>query len=73
MNCILLLVTFLLVAFNATVSLEALKARTGASKKLQPVVVLATGSSTGIGKSTYLEFATDPKFKVWATINLELD
>ena len=68
MNCILLLVIFLLVVYNATASLEALKARAGASKKPQPVVVLVTGSSTGIGKSTSLEFAADPKFKVWATM-----
>ena len=37
-------------------------------KKQRPMVVLVTGSSTGIGKSTALEFAADDRFKVWATM-----
>jgi NAD(P)-dependent dehydrogenase (short-subunit alcohol dehydrogenase family) len=37
-------------------------------KKDRQVIVLVTGSSTGIGKSTALEFAADEKFKVWATM-----
>jgi NAD(P)-dependent dehydrogenase (short-subunit alcohol dehydrogenase family) len=32
------------------------------------VVVLVTGSSSGIGKSTAIEFAKDDRFKVWATM-----
>lgn len=33
-----------------------------------PVVVLITGCSTGIGKSTAEEFSKEPTFKVWATM-----
>jgi NAD(P)-dependent dehydrogenase (short-subunit alcohol dehydrogenase family) len=33
-----------------------------------PIVVLITGASNGIGKSTALEFAKNPKYKVWATM-----
>lgn len=32
------------------------------------VVVLVTGSSSGIGKSTAIEFAKDDRFKVWASM-----
>jgi NAD(P)-dependent dehydrogenase (short-subunit alcohol dehydrogenase family) len=34
----------------------------------EPIVVLVTGSSTGIGKSTVMEFAKDPRFKVYASM-----
>jgi NAD(P)-dependent dehydrogenase (short-subunit alcohol dehydrogenase family) len=37
-------------------------------KPKPPVVVLVTGCSSGIGKSTALEFAADKRFKVWATM-----
>jgi NADP-dependent 3-hydroxy acid dehydrogenase YdfG len=33
-----------------------------------PTTVLITGCSSGIGRSTALEFAKDPKFKVFATM-----
>ncbi|KAJ1427289.1 hypothetical protein B484DRAFT_397280 [Ochromonadaceae sp. CCMP2298] len=34
----------------------------------EPVVVLVTGSSTGIGKSTVMQFASDTRFKVYASM-----
>ena len=33
-----------------------------------PTTVLLTGCSSGIGKAAALEFAKNPKFKVWATM-----
>jgi NAD(P)-dependent dehydrogenase (short-subunit alcohol dehydrogenase family) len=62
-----LLLLIAVVAF-ASANMDALRARAGLKKKTRPVIVLVTGSSSGIGKSTALEFAADEKFKVWATM-----
>lgn len=56
----------LLVVLIVTYLVMLTEART--KKKPAPVVVLVTGSSSGIGRSTALEFAADDKFKVWATM-----
>lgn len=37
-------------------------------EEVLPTVVLITGCSSGIGQSTALEFAKNPKYKVWATM-----
>ena len=50
---------------------NSMKLRMGDNSDLEgqePVIVLVTGSSTGIGKSTALAFSENPRFKVYATM-----
>lgn len=54
---ILLAITLAVGAFGSTTGITNNK-----------IVVLITGCSSGIGKSTALEFAKDPKYKVWASM-----
>jgi NAD(P)-dependent dehydrogenase (short-subunit alcohol dehydrogenase family) len=38
------------------------------SDNAQPIVVLITGCSSGIGKELAIQFAADKRYKVWATM-----
>ncbi len=64
----MLFVVQYLVTLLVFVAVSSIQLAHAASKPQKKVVVLVTGCSSGIGKSTAIEFAKDTKFNVWATM-----